>query len=447
MDDQIADSVATGVDVELATRFAGGDDAAFTSVYRLYARPIHDYVLGIVRDHALAEDVTQAVFVRAFEQRTTLREPGALRAWLYRIAHNVAVNQVGRTRTTDELDDDVPIATSAPGPEQLVAQDESARLVWDAAASLESRQFAVLDLALRKGLSASEIGEVLGVDTPQASLALHRAREALGNAVRYLAVARRRGRCARLDELIPAGVRALTVEQRATVDRHMRRCSDCQNTASLLTSAAELFAAIPIASLPETLEHWTPHRPSKKPRIGRRFARHVAARPWFSAIMTVAVIAAGTTIVITVNHRRHEPPARSTTGRAATVALTLGHPWGNPSTAQRGYGTIRPALINNGGDPTGIVTNVHWQSWGGTQATGTGTGTYVPDNTPVAAGTQEPVTVVAFDPGLCHGKLMYQAIEWFFPQHAQHFDPHTYINICTGTYVTDNRQNGDTTNP
>jgi len=43
--------------------------------------------------------------------------------------------------------------------------------------------------------------------------------------------------------------------------------------------------------------------------------------------------------------------------------------------------------------------------------------------------------VVAFDLGTCDGKLMYQAIEWYFPQHGQSFNPNTYQDICTGSYV------------
>jgi len=64
-----------------------------------------------------------------------------------------------------------------------------------------------------------------------------------------------------------------------------------------------------------------------------------------------------------------------------------------------------------------------------------GTSDYVGPNQTVAGGTQESVTIVAFDLGTCDGKLMYQAVEWYFPQHGQTFDPRQYENICTGTYA------------
>lgn len=48
--------------------------------------------------------------------------------------------------------------------------------------------------------------------------------------------------------------------------------------------------------------------------------------------------------------------------------------------------------------------------------------------------TREAATVVAFNLGLCGGKLMYRAVEWYFPQHEQAFNPSQYENICTGGY-------------
>jgi hypothetical protein len=100
-----------------------------------------------------------------------------------------------------------------------------------------------------------------------------------------------------------------------------------------------------------------------------------------------------------------------------------------------GFGQVRPAEVFNGGDPTGLVSKITWSSWGGATATGAGTSTYVAANQPVAAGTPQPATIVAFDLGTCHGKLMYQAVEWYFPQHGQAFSASHYENVCTGTFV------------
>ncbi len=97
---------------------------------------------------------------------------------------------------------------------------------------------------------------------------------------------------------------------------------------------------------------------------------------------------------------------------------------------------VRPSTLNNGGDPTGIVTNLSWQSWGGPRAVGTGTGYYEAPNEPVSDATREQATVVAFDLGTCAGQYMYQAVEWYFPESGGSFESGTYLDVCSWTYQT-----------
>lgn len=120
--------------------------------------------------------------------------------------------------------------------------------------------------------------------------------------------------------------------------------------------------------------------------------------------------------------------------RQVTVPV-LGQPAGTFDSNSQGFGEVRPATVYNGGDPTGLVMHITWSSWGGSTATGTGDSDWVGPGQSVATGTQETVTIVAFDLGTCGGKLMYQAVEWYFPQHGETFDPNQYEDICTGSYV------------
>jgi hypothetical protein len=125
--------------------------------------------------------------------------------------------------------------------------------------------------------------------------------------------------------------------------------------------------------------------------------------------------------------------ATSTPGRGP-AAPTLGRPAGVFAHGT-GFGEVRPARIFNGGDPTGLVTHVVWTSWGGPRAVGTGTSDYVGPGQSVATGSQQRASVVAFSLGTCHGKLMYRAVEWYFPQHGQSFSASHYQDICHGSYV------------
>ena len=124
----------------------------------------------------------------------------------------------------------------------------------------------------------------------------------------------------------------------------------------------------------------------------------------------------------------------STTTAAPRPVPTLDRLAGVFSAGQ-GFGQVEPSRIFNGGDPTGLVTDVVWKSWGGPTATGNGTSDYVGPDQTVATGTEEPATVVAFDLGTCAGTLMYRAVEWYFPQHGMAFSSDRYEDVCNGTYV------------
>jgi hypothetical protein len=124
----------------------------------------------------------------------------------------------------------------------------------------------------------------------------------------------------------------------------------------------------------------------------------------------------------------------STVATPTTPAPTLGQLAGVFAQGQ-GFGQVEPSTIFNGGDPTGLVKNITWQSWGARRAIGQGLAEYVGPNQSVATGKQKPATVVAFHLGMCDGKLMYQAVEWYFPEKGQSFNPTQYENVCTGTYV------------
>ncbi|MGP8001612.1 MAG: hypothetical protein ACLPKI_30455 [Streptosporangiaceae bacterium] len=130
-----------------------------------------------------------------------------------------------------------------------------------------------------------------------------------------------------------------------------------------------------------------------------------------------------------------QPPATAASAATpATPAPVLGQLAGVFAQGQ-GFGQAEPPKIFNGGDPTGLVQHIHWTSWGGAQAIGHGMAEWVGPNQTVATGTQKPATVIAFRLGTCGGKLMYQAVEWYFPGEHQSFSARHYENVCTGSYL------------
>jgi hypothetical protein len=159
-----------------------------------------------------------------------------------------------------------------------------------------------------------------------------------------------------------------------------------------------------------------------------------AAKTATAKISTPAASTPATTPASTPAATSPAPTAPVTSPGTTPAVPTLGQRAGLFAHGQ-GFGQVRPAVVDNGGDPTGLVTGITWRSWDGSSATGTGTSDYVGPNQTVANGTQQPVTIVAFDLGDCGGRLMYRAVEWYFPQHGQSFNGHQYEDVCTGSYV------------
>jgi RNA polymerase sigma factor (sigma-70 family) len=242
-------------DSDLATRVVlNGDTDALGELYQRHAPAIHDFLLRTTRDPALAEDLTQMTFLKAFERRAGLRDPSRVRSWLFSIASHTALDEQRQRHPADDIDQRLDLANPAPGPEDQLTSKEAAALVWSAAASLEPRQYAVLDLTVRQQLTTPEVAAVLGIDPGHAAVLVNRAKEALGNAVRYLLVARRRTHCPTLSAMVPAGVRELTPEQRTSVDHHMRHCAECRTMASALTRPVEILGGIATIGLPRALQ-------------------------------------------------------------------------------------------------------------------------------------------------------------------------------------------------
>jgi hypothetical protein len=97
-----------------------------------------------------------------------------------------------------------------------------------------------------------------------------------------------------------------------------------------------------------------------------------------------------------------------------------------------GFGFVMPPTVFLGGDPTGLVQGITWSSWGGAQATGTGTGYYVPPTAPdTAHGFLASAVITASDLGDCGGRLMYQAVSWSFPGQPGGSGYGSGFNICT----------------
>ncbi len=141
--------------------------------------------LSVVRDHDLAEDVTQDALLRAWQALPTFRGDAPLRNWVLRITHNTAVSTLRRRR--DESFDPAELPHAPTRPADRVEQRVEARLSVDAfevaLESLDELSRSIVVLREIEGLSYEEIAGLLKVPLPTVKTRLLRARRVLADAL------------------------------------------------------------------------------------------------------------------------------------------------------------------------------------------------------------------------------------------------------------------------
>lgn len=158
-------------------RAAQRDRAAFGALYRRYLDRVYGYCFYLLGDHHDAEDVTERTFVAALAAIDGFRDEGAtFRAWLFRIAHNQLANAL-RTRERQRAAslDAVAEPIAHADPVGLVTLAEDARGLRHALERLPDDRRQVVVLRFVDGLSAREIGSVLGRSEGAIRVLQHRA--------------------------------------------------------------------------------------------------------------------------------------------------------------------------------------------------------------------------------------------------------------------------------
>src|SRR5215211_1059618 len=110
-------------DHELVSAIRRGDDRAFEVLYGRYQRRITQYVQGMVRDPARAEDITQDVFVSALRRMHETERPINFKPWLYEIAKNACIDAYRRGRRAQEISFDAEGGLAPADYRRLVAVD------------------------------------------------------------------------------------------------------------------------------------------------------------------------------------------------------------------------------------------------------------------------------------------------------------------------------------
>jgi RNA polymerase sigma-70 factor, ECF subfamily len=160
---------------QIVLEFRGGDSAAFESLFRRYQRDVFRWILRIVRDHAIAEDLTIETFFRihrACERFDATRE---FAPWARRIATRAALDWMRAQRPEHGMPDDFFAAVPSPSAADPVVSGEVRHHVAAALALLPPKLRIAAVLALIEERPQKEIADALGITVAAVKLRVFRA--------------------------------------------------------------------------------------------------------------------------------------------------------------------------------------------------------------------------------------------------------------------------------
>jgi len=166
---------------QLALRAQQGDQDAYAQLVRTHQSRIFRHLLNLTGSREEALELSQDVFLRAWQALPQWRPEAQFHTWLYRIASNIAYDVLRRRRIVsfEPLQEDFDAPAGDAGPEALLQARQSMRNLDTALARLPPEQREIVLLREVEGLSYEELAAALAIDEGTVKSRLARARAAL----------------------------------------------------------------------------------------------------------------------------------------------------------------------------------------------------------------------------------------------------------------------------
>ena len=168
--------------MELLERFATGNLEAFEVLFRQHQKEVYAWIVRIVRDTGIAEDLTVETFWRIYKHRARFKPDGNFRAWARRIATNAALDHLRHTRQEFTLPENLPCA---PSPDGAVGR-ETRHTINRAFHELPAKYRLVAALALVEEESYADIAQAAGISESLVKVRVFRAVRMLRKKLTFL---------------------------------------------------------------------------------------------------------------------------------------------------------------------------------------------------------------------------------------------------------------------
>lgn len=177
--------LASVTDRDLVATAVRGIDGSFEELVRRYQRPISAYVYRMVGNYESALDLTQEIFIKVYSSLERYRAEFKFSTWIYKIAHNAAVDHLRRTATREQSlvvgpegdQFELPIESGRLSPEQESERRERRAEIETVVRALPANYRELIILRHSQDLSYEEIVDVTGLPLGTVKNRLFRARE------------------------------------------------------------------------------------------------------------------------------------------------------------------------------------------------------------------------------------------------------------------------------
>jgi RNA polymerase sigma-70 factor, ECF subfamily len=174
----------TSSDEMLIRRIAEGDQLAMRTLFARHRVPLYRWLLRLVGDETLAEDLLSDVFLDVWRQAAAFEARSSVSTWLLAIARYKALS-ARRRRTDVELDEEIAskVADPADDPEVLLQKKNRAELLRHSLARLSPEHGEIVDLVYFHGKSVKEVAEIVGIAPATVKTRMFYARKKLADFV------------------------------------------------------------------------------------------------------------------------------------------------------------------------------------------------------------------------------------------------------------------------
>jgi len=182
------------VNKQTLTSIQHGDKTAFAALIGRYQKPLFAYLGKMALPQAIAEEIAQETFIRAWQAKQSFDpERASISTWLFTIARRLALNELDRVARRFEVSDQISTGSDAhstasdyedgsfTNPQALLQKSELKNALWQALAKLSPHDRSLVALAYIKELEFAAIAEIEDIPVGTVKSRLHRIRQQLKN--------------------------------------------------------------------------------------------------------------------------------------------------------------------------------------------------------------------------------------------------------------------------